>query len=233
MFAKILACLSALTLLTACEKIENATDSKINKVTFKGCSDVSTIETLVGIFDDQFNAGLNYNEETKEGLAAIRSQAKIRVEGIRTESINKDVGKYDCRAIMKFDLPPQGLEIFKLGPYQKIENSTFTRTQSGMEEDVSYTAQITDDGQNVYVEVAEPFNLAINYIYVYNQLKYLLPKMKSAAGAPAEQAGSDAELKADGCVISKMDAHRKAIGEDGLITAAQIGEWEEECRAGG
>lgn len=45
--------------------------------------------------------------------------------------------------------------------------------------------------------------------------------------------GSGAWAQADGCVISKMDAHRKAIGEDALITAAQIGEWEEECRAGG
>lgn len=223
----------SITLLVGCDKVQDAANAQISGMTFKGCSDPSTIETLKGIFEDQYSETLAIDKETKPAIEKIRAESTLQVVAIRTESINKDVGKYDCRATMKLDIPASGMEVFNHKSYSLIPASSVTRTATGIETEISYTTQVTDDGKNVYVEIAQPFELGVHFVYAYNHLQSYYHLKESFKKKEAPEAAPQVAMSADDCFLAKAEEYRQNHGAAAPASEDEIYQWKVACNGGG
>lgn len=227
-----LAAILSLGLLAGCDKVEEAAKAQVAEVVFKGCSDPSTIDTLKSIFDDQFSAAASVNPENKAFLEDLRSKSDLQLQAIRTDSINKDVGKHDCRALMRLVVPEANRALLSPNYSHSVPETAAVLTETGLEIAVAYTAQMTDDGQNVYVEVAQPFDMAsrlVSNAAVWLSFEEIRKESESSAKA-SEQARP--RLSAEDCISAKAAEFRLENGENASVSEDLAYSWKQTCFGG-
>lgn len=230
----------SLGLLAGCDKVETAAKAQVAEVeeaakaqvaefVFKGCSDPSTIATLKGIFDDQYVERVSHSGDNKQYLESVRAESDLQVLAIRTDSIDKDVGKHDCRATMRIELPESHRAMLDPKYSMLLPESSVALTATGMETAISYTAQMTDDGQNVYVEAAQPFELperlwrlSLSFLSFDEAMSILGKRPDSAQLVPNSVGAED-------CFEAKTKAYRLENGEGALVSDELVSSWKKTC----
>ncbi len=186
------------------------------------CSDESTFTLIRKIIIDQIGGS--------EGFTDKELKDSMRIEFPRASSLDEKIKKYSCEAKLI--------------------------AGSSVELPITYESQLDDENQHI-VSVGGISN--IDLIYVKDAITQGLIKSRGIKDTPAppstepipkeqpvpeptQPQTSEPEVTTDdinkqndpvieACVQAIMEKHRETIGPDEIITAGEIGEWEEKCIA--
>lgn len=202
------------------------------------CSNSQTIGLVKRLYRqslDKFVSGLG----APASLAGeIDRMVPVNVSAVRTVRIDQPVGRHHCQATLEAKLTAEGAKIvnnpvFQAGLAQDPELRGFQIRGAMVSHPVRYTAQLTDDRKQIFVEAVGQENLAD---LVFNATAREIIDRPTASPKPEPKTtptrAPASKQAVDACVKRKIAAFRKQHGPEEPIRMDVLDEWEEHCSSG-
>ncbi|MCO7218171.1 hypothetical protein [Halomonas sp. OfavH-34-E] len=221
------------------------------------CSSTEVADILDGAVKEGVRDILNVLGKPRVGGIVVDHQAsediisefEVELSSVRTVSKNEELNTRECIANLSYNYPERILsEAYQGLRFQNILNLDFFHgsvssfqevgTRAGLlvgegvvGQQVGYTVQPTDDGEEIYIEYDDPKGLKNWLARIASSSSYYRQSQLVNQEVETSNNQGDKSSPFNSCVNAKIENFRSQMGEEAAIRSDVFGEWETECKA--
>jgi hypothetical protein len=236
--------------ITGCDgKTLNCNDQSIADILGQSVKEEIT-KTLINLGTSRIGGPVSSPEEIQLALVQITPQ----LVSTRTTGSDKQSNKSFCAGKLSFKVseslivsarkgvdlnnPDSAKNMLLTGMWLTGSNGDWNAyaAKSGLRisenlfgQELTYTAQPTDDGNQIYVEFA-PTTQIQNFLSQLSSAAIIGSRPAPTAAQPSVPEGDDTPLSS--CAEAKLKAYKKDQGDDAPVMEDYYSEWERQCREG-